>query len=57
MTRQSYEIVNSKTGYRFGRKFDTRKEAREFCKYLQSATALKLYWVAKPWPYKPIETR
>lgn len=52
MTRQSYEIVNSKTGYRFGRKFDTRKEAREFCKYLQSATTLKLYWVAKPWPYK-----
>ncbi len=49
---QSYEIVNSKTHVRFGRKFDTRKEANEFIKYLQANTNLKLNWVAKPWPYK-----
>lgn len=49
---QSYEIVNSKTHKRFGRKFDTRKEAIDFIKYLQANTSLKLNWVAKPWPYK-----
>lgn len=49
---QSYEIVNSKTHKRFGRKFDTRTEALEFIKYLQANTNLKLNWVAKPWPYK-----
>lgn len=49
---QSYEIVNSKTHERFGRKFDTRAEALKFIKYLQANTSLKLHWVAKPWPYK-----
>ena len=56
MERKPYEIVNAKTGYRFGRKFDTRKECREFIAYLQSNTTLKLHWTAKPWPY-PASTR
>ena len=52
MERKPYEIVNARTGVRFGRKFDTRREAREFIAFLKASTTLRLYWTAKPWPYQ-----
>lgn len=57
MNRKPYEVVNAKTGVRFGRKFDTRKECREFIAYLQSNTTIKLHWTAKPWPFTRVNAR